>query len=91
MISLNPPLLVDQIDESQKGWLNTMAARWQKAPMPFAVTEAIFNAFQTRGWVEGTPTACKLTVSGWDAARRIIGEKEISKTKKKKPMNKMDF
>ena len=89
MISLNPPLIVDKIDDNQKHWLDALASKWM-GPVKLTITQAVFDVFKTRGWVEGEASGCRLTVAGWQAAQRIIGEKAIGK-KKKKVHNKLDF
>ena len=82
-MTISSTLIIDNITDDQKSWLNSLAVRWMKSPVAFIVTDEIFKTFETRGWVEGTSFGCKLTVRGWEAARRIIGEKEIGVTKKK--------
>ena len=82
-INLNPQLVIDDVDETQKAYLPYLVRTFKKNGAAM-VTQVLFDTFKARGWVTGDPGMCKLTSTGYQAALRILGEDADRTAPKKK-------
>ena len=76
------PTFVDDLTDYQKSWLTQLVARWRKTQTT-SMPADMYQSFQTRGWLEGDASSCKLSSEGVGAAMRILG-RDVGKTSKLK-------